>query len=161
MASFHFAGEVIEPLAACGVNGMSACEALPSPDREIDIDRVELDTAAAPADPLGRNQRGAAAKKRVQHKRASGRAIEQRIGDESNGLWCWMSGQQVTLLASAPEMAGAGVLPDIGAVAAELPELHVVAVRSCAVLEHQNELVLAPVEGAHPGVVLDPDTEIF
>src|ERR1700737_4781964 len=52
-------------------------------------------------------------------------------------------------------------MPDIAAVAAELAELDVVAVRSAALLEDQAELVLAAIERAHAGIVLDPDAEVL
>src|ERR1700732_4751270 len=52
-------------------------------------------------------------------------------------------------------------MPDIAAVAAELAELDVVAVRSAALLEDKDELVLAAIERAHAGIVLDPDAEVL
>src|ERR1700738_1629931 len=52
-------------------------------------------------------------------------------------------------------------MPDIAAVAAELAELDVVAVRSAALLEDKDELVLAAVQRTHTGIVLDPDAEVF
>src|SRR6202022_4340552 len=52
-------------------------------------------------------------------------------------------------------------MPDIAAVAAELAELDVVAVRSAALLKDQDELVLAAIERAHAGIVLDPDAEVL
>jgi hypothetical protein len=52
-------------------------------------------------------------------------------------------------------------LPNIAAVTAELAELDIVAVPVTAVFEDEDQLVLAAVERAHPGIVLDPDAEIF
>ena len=52
-------------------------------------------------------------------------------------------------------------MPDIAAVAAELSELDVVAMPLAAMFEDEDELVLAPIKRAHPGIVLDPDAEIF
>jgi len=40
-------------------------------------------------------------------------------------------------------------------------ELHIVAVRAAALFEDQDELVLAAIERAHAGIVLDPDTQIL
>ena len=52
-------------------------------------------------------------------------------------------------------------MPDVAAVAAELAELYVIAVWALALLEHENQLVLASVERPHAGIVLSPDTEVF
>jgi hypothetical protein len=52
-------------------------------------------------------------------------------------------------------------MPDIAAVTAKLAELDVVAMRSAALFEDEDELVLAAVERAHTGIVLDPDTEVL
>ena len=52
-------------------------------------------------------------------------------------------------------------MPDIAAVAAELAELDVVAVRSAALLEDKDELVLAAVERAHTGIIFGPDAEVL
>ena len=55
---------------------------------------------------------------------------------------------------------GAGVGPDVRAPATALAELDIVDVRSGAVLEQGQELVLGAVETAHPGVGLRPDDEV-
>ena len=64
---------------------------------------------------------------------------------------------QNALLASPPEIVKARVLPDIGAVAAMLSQFDIIPVRRPAVLEHVDQLVLAPVERPHAGIVFDPD----
>ena len=48
-------------------------------------------------------------------------------------------------------------MPDIGAVAAMLSQFDIIPVRRPAVLEHVDQLVLAPVERPHAGIVFDPD----
>ena len=52
-------------------------------------------------------------------------------------------------------------MPHIAAVAAELAELDVVAVRCAALLEDEDELVLAAVQRAHAGIGFDPNAEGF
>jgi hypothetical protein len=42
-----------------------------------------------------------------------------------------------------------------------LAELDIVAVPLAAVFEDEDQLVLAAIERPHPGVVLDPDAEVF
>jgi hypothetical protein len=75
------ANEIVETVSPRGVDGAFAGEALPSPNRGIDIERIELDAAAEPADTLGRQQRRAAAEKGVEDEIAAGRTIEDRVGD--------------------------------------------------------------------------------
>src|SRR5689334_25166270 len=72
-----------------------------------------------------------------------------------------MQRRQIALLAVAGKGVGPGVLPDIAAVAPKLAELDIVAVPVAAVFENEDKLVLAAVERAHPGIVLDPDAEVF
>src|SRR5271154_5128030 len=72
-----------------------------------------------------------------------------------------MEREQVALLAAPAEGVAPRIAPDVAAVAPELAELDVVAMRAAAALEDQHQLMLAAVERAHPGVVLDPDAEIL
>ena len=72
-----------------------------------------------------------------------------------------MVGEQVAFLAAPAEMAGRRIMPNIGPVAPELAELNVVPMRPVPILQHKDELVLAAVQRAHPGIVLDPDAEIL
>ena len=134
---------------------------LPPADCRIDIERIELDAAADPADTFGRQQRRAAAEKRVEDKVAAGRTIENRIGDQRDRFYRGMKRGKVPLFALSPEIVQAWVMPDVGAVATMLAQLDVIPVRRPAVLEHEDQLVLAPVEGTHAGIVLDPHTHVF
>src|SRR5262249_25072580 len=52
------------------------------------------------------------------------------------------------------------IRPYVGAIAAESPELDVVAMARLAALEDEDELMLGPIERAHAAVGLDPDTEV-
>ena len=72
-----------------------------------------------------------------------------------------MVGEQVAFLAAPAEMAGRRIMPNIGPVAPELAELNVVPMRPVPILQHKDELVLAAVQRAHPGIVLDPDAEVL
>ena len=72
-----------------------------------------------------------------------------------------MQCQQIALLAAAGKGVGPGIAPHIAAVAPEPAELHIVAVLLAAVFEYKDELMLAAVERAHPGIVLDPDADVF
>src|SRR5205814_10471712 len=139
----------------------AAGECLPAADDRVDIAGIELKSVAAPAGALGGDHRRAAAEKAIEHDVAAGRAVEDRVGDHRHRFHRRMQRRQITLLAAAGEGVGPGVPPDIAAVAPELAELDIVAVPVAAVFEHEDELMLAAIERAHPGVVLDPDAEVF
>src|SRR3984893_5740459 len=134
---------------------------LPAAEDRIDIGRVEFQPVAAPASALGGHHRRTAAEEDVEHDIAAGRAVEDRIGDHCHRLHGRMQRRQVALLAAAGEGVGSGVSPDIAAVTAELAELDIVAVRLTPLFKHKDKLVVAAVERAHPGIVLDPDAEVF
>src|SRR5204862_6210501 len=87
--------------------------------------------------------------------------VEDRVRNHRHRLHRRVQRRQIALLAASDKGLGPGVLPDIAAVAPEAAELDVVAVTAAAVLEDKDELVLAAIERAHPGIVLDPDAEVF
>src|SRR5262245_41622388 len=139
----------------------AARQRLPAPDNGIDIAGVELDAVAAPAGALGRDYCRAAAKKAIEYDVAAGRAVEDGIGDHCHRFDGRVQRQQIAFRAAAGQGIGSRIMPDIAAVAPKSPELDVVAVPVAAVLEDKDELVLAAGERAHPGIVLDPDAEVF
>src|ERR1039458_5793991 len=67
-----------------------------------------------------------------------------------------MQGQQVAFVALFGESIYAGIFPDVGPVASESTQLHVVAMLPFAVPEHENQLVLAAIERSHAAIVFDP-----
>src|SRR5215469_16581578 len=143
------------------MTGTAASQRLPAADRRVDIGGVELDTATAPAGAFGRYHRRAAAEKAVEHDVAAGRAVEDRIGDQRHRLHCWMQRREIALLGAAAKGIASRVPPHIAAVAPEAAKLDVVAVLVAAVFEDKDELVLAAVKRAHPGIILDPNAEVL
>src|SRR4051812_45142349 len=156
-----FASEIVEMGPCDGVDGAVSGEALPSADRGIDIERIELDPATGPADAFGGQQRRAAAHKGVEDEVAARRAIEDRVRDQGDRFHRRVKGGKVPFLAFPSELVGAWVVPDIAAVAAMPTQLDIVPMRGTAVLKYEDQLVLAPVKRAHAGVVLDPDAQVF
>src|SRR5262249_27153258 len=67
----------------------------------------------------------------------------------------------IALVAAPPEIVDRRIVPDIRPVSAKLPELHIIAVRRDTGFEHQDQLVLAAIERAHAGIVLDPRAEVL
>src|SRR4029077_9597174 len=114
---------------------------------------------AAPAGAPGGDHRRAAAEKGVEHDPTALGAVEDRIGDQCHRLHRRVQCREIAFLAAAGEGVDPGIMPDIAAVAAELAELDVVAVRSDALLEDKDELVLAAVHRTHTGIILGPDAE--
>src|SRR5712671_4778802 len=153
--------EIVEAVSGRGVDCTTAGEMLPAADRGIDIEWVELHPTADAADALGRQQRRAAAEKGIEDDVAADRAVENRIGDQRDWLYRRMQSGEVSFLTPSPELVRARVLPDIGPVAAMLAQFDVVAVPRPAVFEDVNQLVLAPVQRSHAGIVFDPDAQIF
>jgi hypothetical protein len=93
----------------------------------------------------------------------SPRAEQSRIASATiaTGFTVGCSADRLPSWPAAGEGVGSGVAPNIGAVAPEPVELDVIAVPVAAVLEDKNKLVLAAVERTHPGIILDPDAEVF
>ena len=67
----------------------------------------------------------------------------------------------IALLFRATKGIASGISPNVAAVAPEAAEVDIVAVIGATVFEDKDELVLAAVERAHPGVVLDPYAEVL
>ena len=81
------------------------------------------------------------------------------IGDKGNRLDRRMQGE--LLQPPRLEAVDPGIVPDVGAVAAVLAELDVINVRPRSRLEHEDQLVLGPVERAHAAIVLVPDAQVL
>jgi hypothetical protein len=139
--------ELAEGPAQPGVPGAFAAMGLPATDDRVDIRGVDLDPGPTAA-------RGSAAitlvpLPRKQSSTRSPRAERSRIASATiaTGLTVGCRAKRFALLGRAAERGGdAMMLPDIAAVAPEPAELHVVAVGSAAVPEHENEFVPAAVE---------------
>ena len=103
----------------------------------------------------------AAAEEWVEDEVAASRAIQEGIGDQGDRLYRWVDRGKLPFLVLSPEIVGTRVMPDIAAVAAMLTQFDVIPVRCPAVFEDEDQFVLAPVQRAHAGVVLDPDAQVF
>ena len=98
---------IVETVSGADVDGAFAGEALPPPNRGIDVEWVEFDPATDPADSLGRQEGRAAAEKRVEHEIAAGGTIEYRIGDERDRLYGRMKGGEVSFFPRPSEIVQA------------------------------------------------------
>ena len=88
------------------------------------------------------------------------RAVENRVGDHSDRLYCRVQRRKLSFLTRAAESRSNGISPDIGSVAAVAAELDIVVVRPSARFENKNELMLRAIEAPHSGVGLRPHAEI-
>jgi hypothetical protein len=136
-----------------------AGELLPARDCRIDIVWVDLDAEAPPAGALGGKNGRSAAAKGIEHRIAPLRRIEQRVRDETDRLDGRMQLEN-SLAPFAGQVIGTGIIPDIGAVAAEPAKLDIVAMRLLAVAKHEDELMPRTVERTHSPVALHPDAEV-
>src|SRR6185436_1124756 len=89
-ADVGFGGEAS---AGLGMNGVAPGKFLPTADRGIDIEGVQLHPGGLAAGLLGGDQGGAAAEKTVEDETAALRAIEDRIGDQRDRFHRRMQGQ--------------------------------------------------------------------
>src|SRR5947208_15308888 len=137
---------IIEADSGDGVDGAVSGEALPAADRGVDIQRIEVPAATDPAEALSSQQCRTAAEKGIEDKIAARRTIEDRIRDQRDRFYGRVKGGEASLFALSPEVVEAWVVPDIASIPAMPAELDIVPVRRAAVLEHEDQLVLAPVQ---------------
>ena len=107
------ASDFLERQTGIDVDGITTGEGLPAPDRDIDVARIDFESAGLPADPFGREQRRARATEGVEHNVVAVGAVFDRIGDESDRLDGRVRAQVVH--APGAKRVDAGVFPDIGA----------------------------------------------
>ena len=132
---------------------------LPTTNRGVDVKRIELDPIAAPADPLGGQDRGAGPHEGIEDDVAPARAVAHRVSDKRDGLHRWVNGQVVH--PPGPERIDPRIGPYVGAVSPVPPEFNVVLVRTLAALEDANQFVLRAVEAALAGVRFDPGDDVL
>src|SRR5438045_5505963 len=161
MGGLRLASEVIKAAVARGVARAATGQRLPTADGRIDISGIELQPVAPPAGALRGDQCRAAAEKGIQHDISAGRAVEDRVGYQSDRLHRRVQGQQIALVAAAGKGVDPGIVPHIASVAAKPAKLDIIAVSVAALFEHKDKLVPAAVERAHPATVLDPNAEVF
>ena len=68
------------------MNGVTTREGLPAPDCDIDIARIDFESARLPADTLSRKQRRAGATESIEHEMIALGDVFDRIGDECDRL---------------------------------------------------------------------------
>src|SRR5689334_5758823 len=126
------------PLSCDGVEGEASgsvsclipSERLPAPDNGVDIEGIDLEPVTAPPCALRCNDCGAAAEKWIKDNLAPGRGVHDRVRHHGDGLYRWVQGEEISFPARPAEIVDGRIGPDIGAMAAVLPELYVVPVPS-------------------------------
>src|ERR1700742_1747213 len=142
------------------MNCRAARIGLPTSHDGVDVERIYLHPVAGPSDALRRNDCRSPSQKWIKNDVAAGRAVEDRVCDKPNWLYGRMNGRQVSFVGGTTERIGARICPDVAAVSAELTKLDVVAMAIAPSPVHENKFVLAPIERAHPRIVLGPDAEV-
>src|SRR5258708_7435820 len=82
-----------------------------------------------------------------------------RVCDEQYRLHGGVKSKAV-LRTLSTKIIRAWVVPDIGSIASEPPELDIVLVRLLAVLENENQLMPRAIKRAHAAVALRPNTQV-
>src|SRR5216683_7179591 len=72
-----------------------------------------------------------------------------------------MECEQIPFFTLTGERRRSRVAPDVTPVAPVLAQLNVISMDSAAVLEHEDEFVLAAIERSHAAVILGPDAEVL
>src|SRR5262249_39763759 len=127
----------------------------PASDRYVDVSRIDVEAAKAPSHPLGSNECRPRAEEEVENEVTATRHVLDRIGHQSAGLDRRMQGQ---ILATATlERIDGGIVPDVGAIASVLAQLHRVEMRHVTDPEYENQLVFRAIARPPFRIGLIPD----
>ena len=100
-----------------------------------------------------------AAPERIKNQVATVRTIADGIRHKSDRLDGRMHGQFIRTIRT--ETVGAGIGPDVASIAAMAAKIDIVDMLTATILPNKNQFMLAPVEGAHAGIGLIPDSEVL
>ena len=117
----------------------------------VPAESMEGRTGASPR-AVGGDDGSTRSRKGVEHDPAAARAIENGVLDHGDWFDCRVHGQLGVPIVA--EYVDPGIVPDVRAVAPVGAEVDIVDVRPGPGLEYRDELVLGPIEGAHPAVRL-------
>src|SRR5438132_5492838 len=92
------ASKFIKSFSIVHANSMVARVALPSLDRCIDVNWVELNAIAAASGPLRCKECGSRAQERIQHQVPTSGAIEQGVGYQRNGFYRRVQSQEIAFI---------------------------------------------------------------
>ena len=121
--------------AACNAGGL-----LPAADRDVDIERVELDHPSDPARTLGCQNCRAAAAERIEDDAVAPATVTNQVGDECHRL---DGGVQIEVATpSRMQTVDARIIEHVGAIPAVGAEPEIVDVGSVAALEDGDQLML-------------------
>jgi len=150
---------VVECNTRVCMHGLLSGQFLPPPHGLVAIDRIEFNQVCLPLRPLACDEGSAAPAKAVDNEIATARTVPNGIGYKCDWFYGRVHAEFIESL--GPKRVRSGIGPNVAAIAAMPAKLDVVQVPSATVLPGKNQLVLAPVKGAHPGVGLRPNNEIL
>src|SRR5438270_13033107 len=122
------ASKSIKSFSTIHVNSMVAGVALPSFNCRIDVEGIELNPVAAASRSLGCDECGPGAQEPIQHQVPTSRAVEQGIGNQSDGFHRRVQSQELAFITLFGKGVQAWIFPDVSAIATESPKLDVVSV---------------------------------
>ena len=89
------------------------------------------------------------------------RFVESKMASETIAIGLTVGWRSRALsLTLARKAVGAGVVPDVRAIAPKAAELNIVEVRVLAVSKHEHEFMPGTVQRAHAAIALDPNTHV-
>src|SRR5436305_15031910 len=101
--------ETAEVSARADVTGAVSGEGLPAADRDIDVERVDLESKAASTGALGCYDGGATAEETVEDHVAPSGAVQDRIGDHGHRLHSGVPLEQIAFISASTDRARATV----------------------------------------------------
>jgi hypothetical protein len=113
---------------------------LPSLNCSVNVSTVYFDAAAPSARAFGGEKGGSAAEVGIQHDVVALSGIQNRVGNERN----WLNRRMQMTGAVSPiacKAVGARLMPNVGAISPEPPQLHIVEVQFLAVSGYKNEFM--------------------
>src|SRR5437879_10075202 len=122
------ASKFIKPFSTDYVKGLVAGVALPTFDCRVDVNRVQFNAIAATSGSLGCDECGPGAQEPIQHQVPTSRAVEQGIGNQSDGFHRRVQSQELAFITLFGKGVQAWIFPDVSAIATESPKLDVVSV---------------------------------
>ena len=117
-----------------------AAHFLPTFDCGIDIDRVDLDAVTVSANALRREDGRPAPEIGVKDDVTAFGRVQKGIGNQRDRL-CGGMQLECAFAAFAGKAVGAGIIPDIGAIAPETAELDIVEMPVLTVSKHEHEFM--------------------
>ena len=120
--------------------------ALPSSNRGVDVEWIELEAVTHSSDAFSGNQGTSGTKEAVEHDVASARGVEENVSKQADRFDAGMKLKKIALIALSAEIVHSCISPNVRPIATMTPELDVISVGAASILENEDEFVLRAIE---------------